>query len=84
MSDAAPLERPPKRGGGMVESAAVEEVPVWLEVNGRPVVTWMCTPDLLEELAIGWLHGEGFIDDASAVKLRPCARQRPRSRSSPG
>jgi len=74
MSDAAaPLERPPKRGGGMVESAAVEEVPVWLEVNGRPVVTWMCTPDLLEELAIGWLHGEGFIDDASGVKLRPCA-----------
>jgi formate dehydrogenase assembly factor FdhD len=41
----------------MSELAAVEEVPVWLEVNGRPVVTWMCTPDLLEELAIGWLHG---------------------------
>jgi FdhD protein len=74
MSDPAALpERPPKRGGGMVDAAAVEEVPVWLEVNGRPVVTWMCTPDLLEELAIGWLHGEGFIDDASGVRLRPCA-----------
>ncbi len=22
----------------------MEEVPVWLEVNGRPMVTWMCTP----------------------------------------
>jgi len=56
------------------ESAAVEEWPVWLEVNGEPVVTWMCTPDQLEELAVGWLHGEGFIaslDDL--VKLRPCA-----------
>jgi FdhD protein len=57
----------------MSEDAAVEEVPVWLQVNGRPVVTWMCTPDLLEELAIGWLHGEGYIDSIEQVHLRPCA-----------
>jgi FdhD protein len=57
----------------MSDLAAVEEVPVWLEVNGRPVVTWMCTPDLLEELAIGWLHGEGYIDTIDQVHLRPCA-----------
>jgi formate dehydrogenase accessory protein FdhD len=57
----------------MAEHAAVEEVPVWLEVNGRPAVTWMCTPDLLEELAIGWLHGEGYIDTIDEVRLRPCA-----------
>lgn len=57
----------------MSELAAVEEVPVWLQVNGRPVVTWMCTPDLLEELAIGWLHGEGYIDSVAQVRLRPCA-----------
>jgi FdhD protein len=57
----------------MSESAAVEEVPVWLEVNARPAVTWMCTPDLLEELAIGWLHGEGYIDRLEEVQLRPCA-----------
>jgi FdhD protein len=67
------LIQPPKRGGRMSELAAVEEVPVWLEVNGRPVVTWMCTPDLLEELAIGWLHGEGYIDSIEQVHLRPCA-----------
>jgi FdhD protein len=57
----------------MSELAAVEEVPVWLEVNNRPVVTWMCTPELLEELAIGWLHGEGYIDRLDEVRLRPCA-----------
>jgi FdhD protein len=57
----------------MSQLAAVEEVAVWLEVNGRPVVTWMCTPDLLEELAIGWLHGEGYIDSIEQVHLRPCA-----------
>lgn len=64
----------PKRGGRMrAEGAAVEEVPVWLEINGHQAVTWMCTPDLLEELAIGWLHGEGFIDTMDDVRLRPCA-----------
>jgi FdhD protein len=57
----------------MSEQAIVEEVAVWLQVNGRPVVTWMCTPDLLEELAIGWLHGEGYIDSIDQVRLRPCA-----------
>ncbi len=54
--------------------AAVDETPVWLEVNGRPAVTWMCTPDQLEELAVGWLHGEGYIRSvADVVSLRPCA-----------
>jgi FdhD protein len=62
-----------KRGGAMSGSAAVEEVPVWLQVNGRDAVTWMCTPELLEELAVGWLHGEGYVDRADEVKLRPCA-----------
>ncbi len=57
----------------MSELAAVEETPVWLEVNGRPAVTWMCTPELLEELAVGWLHGEGYIDRLGEVQLRPCA-----------
>ncbi len=63
-----------RRGRMLAESAAVEEVPVWLEVNGEPAVTWMCTPDLLEELATGWLHGEGYIETLDdLVKLRPCA-----------
>jgi FdhD protein len=58
----------------LAESAAVEEVPVWLEVNGEPAVSWMCTPDQLEELATGWLHGEGYIETLDdLVKLRPCA-----------
>lgn len=67
------LSRPAKRGGRMGEDAAVEEVPVWLEINGAQAVTWMCTPDLLEELAIGWLAGEGYITSIDQVHLRPCA-----------
>src|SRR5438876_11385575 len=63
-----------RRGRMLAESAAVEEMPVWLEVNGEPAVTWMCTPDQLEELATGWLHGEGYIESLDdLVKLRPCA-----------
>lgn len=72
-SDPRELNRPAKRGGRMSEDAAVEEVPVWLEVNGHPTVTWMCTPDLLEELAVGWLAGEGYIRSVEDVHLRPCA-----------
>src|SRR5881409_32607 len=63
-----------RRGRMQADSAAVEEWPVWLEVNGHPVVTWMCTPDQLEELAVGWLQGEGYIGSLDdLVKLRPCA-----------
>ncbi|MBI2614291.1 MAG: formate dehydrogenase accessory sulfurtransferase FdhD [Gemmatimonadetes bacterium] len=71
----APRSKPPKRGGRMAaDSAIVEEVPVWLEVNGAPAVTWMCTPEQLEELAVGWLHGEGYIRTLDDLKkLRPCA-----------
>src|SRR5207249_3845795 len=63
------------RGGRMLaESAAVEEWLVWLEVNGEPAVTWMCTPGQLEELPTGWLHGEGYIESLDdLIKLRPCA-----------
>ncbi|HEV8265100.1 MAG TPA: formate dehydrogenase accessory sulfurtransferase FdhD [Gemmatimonadales bacterium] len=58
----------------LAESAAVEEWPVWLEVNGEPVVTWMCTPDQLEELVVGWLHGEGYLESMDdLLRLRPCA-----------
>ena len=54
--------------------AAVEETPVWLEVNGSPAVTWMCTPAQLEELCVGWLHGEGYIHALADLRsLRPCA-----------
>jgi FdhD protein len=58
------------------ELAVVDEVPVWLEVNGTPAVTWMCTPDQLDELVVGWLHGEGYIETAAdLIQMRPCAKE---------
>src|SRR5687767_14042597 len=36
-----------RKGRTQDDSAVVEEWPVWLEVNGEPAVTWLCTPDQL-------------------------------------
>jgi len=59
----------------MTRHDAVDEVPVWLEVNGESAVTWMCTPDQLPELVVGWLFGEGYIDARDdLLSLRPCAK----------
>ncbi len=61
---------------GVASLDAVEEVPVWLEVNGQPAVTWMCTPDQLDALVIGWCFGEGYIDSrADLLSMRPCAKE---------
>src|SRR5207247_9560048 len=73
-----PSPEPPtpgsRRGRMLGESAVVEELPVWLEVNGEPAVTWMLTPDPVEALATGWLPREGYIESLDdLVKLRPCA-----------
>ncbi len=55
---------------------AVEETPVWLELNGAPVVTWMCSPDQLDDLVVGWLFGEGYIDQPSDIlRMRPCTSE---------
>ena len=61
---------------GVPSLDAVDEVPVWLEVNGQPAVTWMCTPDQLPELVVGWCFGEGYIDaKADLLSMRPCAKE---------
>ena len=55
---------------------AVDEAAVWLELNGAPAVTWMCTPERLDELVVGWLFGEGYIDKQSEiVRMRPCTSE---------
>jgi len=48
----------------------VEEM-IALHVNGRPLVSLMCTPTRLEELALGLLFNEGLIeglDEVAAVE----------------
>ena len=47
--------------GGLVDEVAVEE-PLEIRVDGRPVAVTMRTPGHDEELALGFLLGEGLID----------------------
>lgn len=44
-----------------------EEQSLTIEVNGRPVVTLVCSPLALRELAIGWVFGRGLIDSAEGI-----------------
>lgn len=44
-----------------IERPSPIETPVWLELNGRPACTWLCTPARLDALACGWLNGAGLI-----------------------
>jgi len=55
----------------LVQSVASER-PITLHLNGRELVTLLCIGDHLEELAVGFLHGEGFLQtlpDLLGVKV---------------
>jgi FdhD protein len=49
------------RAPGLEDEVAVEE-PLEVRVDGRPLVVTMRTPGQDEELALGFLYGEGLID----------------------
>jgi FdhD protein len=51
---------------GIADQVAVEE-PLEIRVDGRPVAVTMRTPGGDEELALGFLHGEGLIEDRREV-----------------
>src|SRR6266511_1309386 len=51
---------------GVVDQVAVEE-PLEIRVDGRPLAVTMRTPGHDEELALGFLLGEGLIDSARPV-----------------
>jgi FdhD protein len=60
-----------KVNGNEIEGAVDEvaaELPVRLVLNGEPLVTLLCTPTELEELAVGFLLSEGFLHDRSSIK----------------
>jgi FdhD protein len=51
---------------GLEDEVAVEE-PLEIRVDGEALAVTMRTPGEDEELALGFLHGEGLIDRAHAV-----------------
>jgi FdhD protein len=52
---------------GVIDEVA-SELPIRLVLNGEPLVTLLCTPAELEELAVGFLLSEGLLRDRSAIK----------------
>jgi FdhD protein len=52
---------------GAIDSVA-SELPVTLVVNSEPLVTLLCTPSELEELAIGFLLTEGILRDKKTIR----------------
>ena len=52
--------------GVMDEVAA--ELPISLVLNGEPLVTLLCTPSELQELAAGFLLSEGILQDRASLK----------------
>ena len=54
------------RTGGFEDEVAVEE-PLEIRVDGRPLAVTMRTPGEDEELALGFLFGEGLIDGTRAA-----------------
>ncbi len=60
-----------KVSGSSVEGAVDEvasELPVRLILNNQQLVTLLCTPSELEELAVGFLLSEGLLRERSAIK----------------
>ena len=60
-----------KVSGRSVEGAIDEvaaELPVRLLLNDEPLVTLLCTPSELRELAVGFLLSEGLLRDKAAIK----------------
>ena len=53
--------------GVLSDSELIVEKPVALYVNGILWITFMCTPNLLQALAVGFLYNEGVIDAAEEV-----------------
>jgi FdhD protein len=58
------------RADGFEDEVAVEE-PLEIRVDGRPLAVTMRTPGHDEELALGFLYGEGLIDGPRAAGPPP-------------
>jgi FdhD protein len=65
--DVAILKVTGKGVRGEIDEVAAE-LPISLILNGEPLVTLLCTPDELTELAAGFLLSEGILQDRASLK----------------
>jgi len=67
MTVTEPLTTPTLVAGEPGELPVCDEYPVSLELNDQRVVTLLCTPRDLSELAVGWLYCEGLIESVDEL-----------------
>ena len=60
--------------GTVIEDAVIKEQLICIFVNGKELATFMCSPQDPEELALGFLRSEGFIDSIADVDLITTSR----------
>jgi FdhD protein len=59
-----------------IDAEVIVETPVSLTVNGKNWLTFMCTPIMLEEMAVGFLYNEGIISSMEEIEdVRICEHE---------
>ncbi len=57
----------------VIDDRVVVEAPVTIYLNGKELVTLLCTPEKIDCLALGFLRSEGLLttlDDLSSIRVR--------------
>lgn len=52
----------------ILEDEVINEYPFTIFIDDEEIITLLCTPKSLEELAVGFLYSEGYINSSDAVE----------------
>lgn len=52
-----------------VDDVVIAEVPLTIFINDEELITLLCTPDKMEQLAIGFLYSEGLINSKDEISF---------------
>ena len=55
-------------GRNKTKAAVARESPVTIILNGKELVTLLCSPTNLEYLVVGYLSSEGFLESKNEIK----------------
>ena len=58
-----------------IDGEVVDEALVCISVNGEELVTFMCSPNDLKEMAAGFLYNEGIIDSLEDIRSIHISKQ---------
>lgn len=70
------LVRVTEEGQEEVSDIVVKESPLTIVLNGTELVTLLCTPTKLKELAVGFLYSEGLLKGKNDIKRITVDRRR--------